>query len=71
MKCGYTHRDASYHLDQRYCGTPMPKSQETNRELWESINGSGSWAFNPFVWALSLGVHQINVDALIEQRRAA
>ena len=25
-------------------------------DLWESINGEGSWALNPFVWAISLKV---------------
>lgn len=32
--------------------------------LWTSINGPGSWAANPWVWALTFKVHQTNVDQL-------
>lgn len=34
------------------------------RDLWESINGSGSWAANPLVWAISFDVIKRNVDQL-------
>jgi len=27
--------------------------RESYRSLWESINGPGSWALNPYVWALT------------------
>lgn len=32
------------------------------QELWNSINGEGSWAENPFVCALTFTVHKANID---------
>ena len=38
--CGHT----SFHVDEHTCSF---------RLLWETIHGKGSWALNPWVWALT------------------
>lgn len=39
--------------------------------IWTEINGSGSWAANPWVVAITFTVHKINIDELLRQREAA
>ena len=34
------------------------------RDLWDNINGAGSWDANPWVVALTFDVHQQNIDLL-------
>jgi hypothetical protein len=41
------------------------------RTLWDSINGPGAWAANPWVAAYTFTVHQQNVDAFLQEREAA
>lgn len=33
--------------------TPWMTAIEAYRDIWEAINGTGSWDLNPFVWAIS------------------
>lgn len=36
------------------------------KDLWESINGAGSWDENPRVWALSFEVIHKNIDGVLK-----
>lgn len=38
---------------EQFGGKSYGNAQLAYRAYWESINGAGSWAANPFVWALS------------------
>jgi len=52
-KCGYTLWDCKIQMDHNLCGEPTPSSAiPVFKSLWESINGKGSWAANPWVWVL-------------------
>ncbi len=63
--------DAEVPVMAKRLGCSFEDAKPTFACLWESINGAGSWAANPWVWCLQFEVHHQNVDALIEQRRAA
>jgi hypothetical protein len=41
------------------------------QQLLESLHALESWNSSPWVWALSFRAHQQNIDALLEQRKAA
>ncbi len=35
------------------CASPTPDARDSYAALWESINGDGAWALNPWVWCVS------------------
>jgi hypothetical protein len=49
-------------------GCPFPNIQHGAnpitwyRDLWNSINGAGSWLSNPYVWVLEFKPHLTNID---------
>ena len=56
---------------QQYAGLADHDPRLVYSWLWEAINGPGSWATNPWVWALTFKVHRANVDAVLNARAAA
>ncbi len=49
-------------------GTPTDMryaASEGYRFIWEEINGPGSWDANPWVWAITFDVIQLNIDAVL------
>ncbi|GGC70410.1 hypothetical protein [Chelatococcus reniformis] len=48
----------------QYFGGASFDPRVTYAELWDSINGPGSWASNPWVVAISFAVHRCNIDAM-------
>lgn len=54
MAEGCDHDDPCDHKRQRCSdiGCPGPDYRIGYRKLWESINGPGSWALNPWVWTV-------------------
>jgi hypothetical protein len=69
--CGYTHRDAANLMDHSLCKTKMPPPHEFYKEIWEGINGQGSWEKNPWVWVLTFKVHKQNVDTVLKHKENA
>lgn len=68
------HGDGAYYYSafrdhpdgQNYCDPA-----DAFRELWDSINGAGSWDSNPWIVAVTFTVHQQNVDAFLGGKAAA
>lgn len=66
-----SHGDGNYYFSA-FRDEPHPKNwgdpTDAFREMWESINGPGSWDENPWVWALSFDVIEANVDDVLRGR---
>lgn len=51
----YVQFETRYGVDT-WLPTSEPTAVRAYRRLWESINGPGSWALNPLVWAVTFSV---------------
>lgn len=53
-------------------GKPSIGSNPRRRfeHVWSGINGTESWAKNPWVWAVTFDVHETNVECVMAAKRA-
>jgi len=52
MADGVVYRDSCWFATDDPKGLPWMTASGAYRELWESINGPGSWDANPWVWVI-------------------
>lgn len=52
-------------------GSSIENERDVFRDLWKSIHGHDAWEENPFVWALTFNVHQMNVDQFTNTKGGA
>src|SRR5262249_50729821 len=53
----------------RLGGVEWGNAKDWYADLWESINGPGSWDTNPWVWVLTFKVHHMNIDLIANRIR--
>ncbi len=58
--------DSTLVTSSPWIGHCAPAEVHAYAALWESINGAGSWAANPWVWCLSFNVIKQNVDTVLK-----
>jgi hypothetical protein len=61
-----TYVENGYGLQRTIWVQAVPSYQS----LWDTINGDGAWAANPWVWVVEFKVHKRHVDEILRERGA-